>query len=83
MNTTRNEVRKAFKAIGYNVSFKRNPFNDSICNVAFKDASILKPIVVASANCFSPETYEKHKPAFLLANSFKGYTLTDTDQKIV
>lgn len=83
MNTTRKDVRSAFKAIGYSVSFKRNPFNDGLCNLAFKDGEMLKPVVVASANCFTVETVTKHKKAFDLANSYKGDYLTDTEQKIV
>ena len=83
MQTTRKEIRKAFKEIGYSVSFKRNPFNDAICNIAFKNSEMLKPIVVASANCYSSETFHKHNVAFALANSFKGYKMTDTEQQIV
>lgn len=83
MNTTRKDIRSAFKAIGYSVSFKRNPFNDGLCNLAFKDAGLLKPVVVASANCFGTDTLTKHKKAFDLAISYKGDYLTDTEQKIV
>lgn len=83
METTRKIVREVFKKIGYKVSFPRNPFNDSLCNIAFKTGDMLKPIVVAAANCQTPETYEKHRKAFELALSFKGFQLTDTDQKIV
>jgi hypothetical protein len=83
MNTTRKDIRNAFKVIGYTVSFKRNTFNDSLCNLAFKSPEMLKPIVVAPANCYSVETIEKHKKAFDLANSYNGDYLTDTEQKIV
>lgn len=83
MNTTRNDVRSAFKAIGYTVTFKRNPHNDNLCNLAFKRGDLARPIVVASANCYSVETMTDHKKAFELANSFVGDILTDTDQKIV
>lgn len=81
--TTRNDVRKAFKEIGYKVSFKRNPFNDTLCNLGFQSADMLKPIVVAASNCYSVETYSIHEQAFALACSYKGTKLTDTDQKIV
>lgn len=83
MQTTRTEIRKAFKEIGYSVSFKRNPFKDSICNIAFKTHDMLKPIVVNASTCYSAETFETHKEAFALANSYKGFTMTDTEQKIV
>ena len=79
----RSDVRKAFKNIGYAVTFKRNPFNDNLCNIGFKDENMLKPIIVSSANCYSAETFEKHRQAFDLANSLKGVELEDTEQKIV
>ena len=83
MQTTRTEVRKAFKAIGYSVSFKRNPFKDTVCNIAFKTAEMINPIVANGSTCYSAETFESHKKAFALANDFKGFVMTDTDQKIV
>lgn len=79
----RSDIRKAFKAIGYTVSFPRNKFNHALCNIAFKNGDCLHPIVVASGNCYSPETYAAHRQAFDLALTFKGEWLEDTEQKIV
>jgi len=79
-NTTRKEVRQAFKSAGYSVSFKRNPFNSDICSLAWRNPDMLRPV---DGNVFSAEFYSQHKIAFDLANSFKQVYLTDTDQKIV
>ena len=83
--TTRNDIRKAFKAIGYKAGFKRNPMNDNICNVTFQDTegTLIKPVIVSQSNIVSKEFYDKHKPAFDLAVSFSGVFLEDTEQKIV
>ena len=78
----RKTIRKAFKDIGYSVSFKRNPFNADLCNLAFKTAEMVNPLVASSSNVCSFDTYDKHKPAFNLALSFRGEFLEDTDQKI-
>ena len=83
METNRKDIRAAFKSIGYSVSFQRNPFNPDICNLGFKTPDMLKPIVCNSSNCFSSETFEKHRLAFDLATSYKGQYLVDTEQKIV
>ena len=83
MNTTRKEVRAQFKEIGYKVSFIRNPFKDSLCNIAFKNDTMLKPCEVNSSNVYSEDFYTKHNKAFVLANSLKHSILTDTDQKII
>ena len=83
MITTRKVIRQAFKAIGYTVSFKRNPFKGTLCNIAFKNAAMYSPIVVSAANVYSAETYTEHRAAFELATSFKGATLSDTEQKVV
>jgi hypothetical protein len=83
INTTRKEVRQLFKAIGYSVSFPHNSLNDSICNLAFKNTGMLKPVVVSPSNCYSSDFRESHKQAFELANSFNYHYLVDTDQKIV
>ncbi len=79
----RKTIRKAFKDIGYKVSFQRNPFNCDICNIAFKTDEMLKPVVVSLANVYGAEFYAAHKTAFDLAGKFKGEYLEDTDQKIV
>ena len=81
MQTTRSEVRKAFKAIGYKASFKRNPFNDSLAAICFQSPDMLKPETLG--NVYPVEYRQKHNPAFVLALRFKGMYLTDTDQKIV
>lgn len=78
----RKTIRKAFKDIGYTVSFKRNPFNANLCNLAFKTAEMVNPLVVSSAKVYSVDTYNKHKAAFDMANKFCGEFLDDTDQKI-
>lgn len=78
----RKTIRKAFKDIGYSVSFKRNPFNANLCNLAFKTADMVKPHVTASSNVYSADSYNKHKSAFDLVNKFRGEFLEDTDQKI-
>ena len=83
IDTTRKEVRQLFRAIGYSVSFVRNPFNNSLCNIAFKNEDMLKPCIVSASNCYSSDFREKHKPAFSLACSFTSRYLIDTDQKIV
>lgn len=82
-NVTRSEVRQAFKAIGYAVSFRRNVTTDTLANLAFKSPDMLKPYVVQAANAISPEFYNQHKSAFELAVSFRGAFLADTEQKIV
>ena len=84
--TNRKDIRKAFKTIGYKVSFKSNPFNRNLCNIAFLpmilDNPAQKPIIISSANCYSKELIGKHKTAFDLANKYKGCLLEDTEQKI-
>ncbi len=79
----RKTIRKAFKDIGYKVSFQINPFNCDICNIAFKNDEMLKPAVVSSGSVYGAEFYTAHKPAFDLAGKFKGEFMEDTDQKIV
>ena len=83
MNTTRKEVRAAFKKTGYKVSFVRNPFNGSVCNIAFKDDTMSKPCEVSSASAYGADFRTKHASAFNLALSYNQHLLTDTDQKIV
>lgn len=83
METTRTIIRKQFAAIGYKVSFKRNPFNSNLCSLAWKDDVMLKPQEMSSCNCYGSEFITKHQAAFTLSNSLKNYILTDTDQKIV
>lgn len=81
--TTRNDIRKAFKAIGYRVSFKRNPFKDTLCTIAFQSADMLKPCEVSSSSVYGSEFLQQHAAAFALANSYRGQVLEDTEQKIV
>ena len=81
---TRNEIRQAFKAIGYKVSFVRNPFfNGDLCNIAFQGPDMLKPCIVSASGAYGVEFHQKHTKAFELALSFKGCILSDTEQKIV
>lgn len=75
-------VRKAFKAIGYSVSFRRNPCNDRLCNLAFKNGEMIKPVVISSSNVYSADFRKAHAEAFDLAVSFTGKFLEDTEQKI-
>ena len=81
----RNDIRKAFEAIGYKVGFKRNPFNCNLCNITFADTEgkIVKPVTVSSGNVYSKEFFEEHNAAFELAAKLKGTFLEDTDQRIV
>lgn len=79
----RREVRAMFKAIGYKVSFVRNPFNDALCNLAFKNDEMLKPVTVSASSCYSKEAFDLHKQAFDLVSSLKGTWLDDTEQKII
>lgn len=81
--TTRKQIREAFKTAGYSVSFQRHPFNDGLCYIAFKNAEMIKPRRVADGEIYSQETYDKHKQAFQTANIFRGLYLTDTEQKIL
>lgn len=81
--TTRSDVRKAFKAIGYRVSFKRNPFKDTLCTIAFQSPDMLKPCEVSSCAVYSTEFSLQHDAAFTLTNHFRGQFLDDTEQKIV
>lgn len=81
--TTRNDIRKAFAAIGYRVSFKRNPFKDTLCSIAFQSSDMLKPCEVSSSSVYGAEFRQQHDAAFALANSYRGQYLEDTDQKIV
>ena len=81
--TTRTEVRKIFKSLGYKVSFVRNPFNSSLCNIAFKNEAMLKPCVVSASNCYPSDFRENHKDVFEESLNLKGFYLSDTDQKIV
>lgn len=80
---TRNDIRKAFRAIGYKVSFVRNPVRNSLCNIAFQSADMLKPCAVCSAGVYSAEFRQQHDAAFSLALSFVGVVLEDTEQKIL
>lgn len=78
----RKTIRKAFKDIGYTVSFKRNPFNANLCNLAFKNDEMLKPVAVTSSSVYGADFRQTHAAAFDLANKFRGEFLEDTDQKI-
>lgn len=80
MKTTRNEVRKAFKSIGYRVSFVRNPLNDSIVRLSFSDDGL---DFISTGDCIDADSYEKNRQAYELAVKFEGSCLTDTDQKVV
>ena len=81
--TTRSDIRKAFKAIGYRVSFKRNPIQDTLCTISFQSPDMLKPCEVSSCAVYSAEFRLQHDMAFALSNNFRGQYLADTDQKIV
>lgn len=81
--TTRKDVRTAFKAIGYRVSFKRNPFKDNLCTIAFMSGDMLKPCEVSSSSVYGAEFRLQHAAAFAIADSYRGQFLEDTEQKIV
>lgn len=81
--TTRSDVRKAFKAIGYRVSFKRNPFKDTLCTIAFQSPNMLKPCEVSSSSVYGADFYQQHENAFRLAGIYRGQFLEDTEQKII
>lgn len=80
MKTTRNEIRKAFKSVGYRVSFVRNPLNDAIVRLSFGDDGLH---FISTGDCVGADFYSKHHQAYELAVKFKGFFLTDTDQRIV
>ena len=81
--TTRNDIRKTFKAIGYRVSFKRNPFKDTLCTIAFQSPDMLKPCEISSSSVYGADFHQQHEAAFALANGYRGHFLEDTDQKII
>ena len=81
--TTRIDIRKAFKAIGYRVSFKRNPFRGTLCTIAFQSPDMLKPCEVSSSSVYGAEFRQQHEAAFSMANGYRGHFLEDTEQKIV
>jgi hypothetical protein len=82
-NTTRKEVRAAFKAIGYKVAFKRHPLIQDATNLGFIFPE--NGFCTIGANIFSGETYEKHRAAFELLCSFADgqHFLECTEQRIL
>ena len=80
---TRTDIRRAFKAIGYRASFKRNPFNDALCTISFQSHGMLKPCEVSTCAVYSVEFRSQHDMAFALINNFRGQYLDDTEQKII
>ena len=80
--TTRSDVRKAFKAIGYRVSFKRNPFKDALCTIAFQSPDMLKPCEVSNGSVYGADFHQQHEAAFRLADIYRSQFLEDTEQKI-
>ena len=80
--TTRKIIRNDFAAIGYRVSFKRNPCTDTLCAIAFQSPNMLKPCEISSSNVYDAEFYRQHEAAFALADIYRGQCLEDTEQKI-
>lgn len=81
--TTRNDIRAAFRSIGYRISFRRNPLKDTLCTIAFQSPDMLKPCEVSSSSVYGAEFYQQHAAAFILAGIYRGQFLEDTDQKII
>lgn len=79
--TTTNAIRKAAKALGYKLQFKTNSLNPAITSVGFYAPGAKTSTV--SGNVFPAEFYEQHRAIFELLNSFKGFMLTDREQKLV
>lgn len=79
--TTRNTIRKAAKALGYKIQFKTNSLNPAITSVGFFAPGAKESTV--SANVFPAEFRQQHEAIFELLNSYKGFYLTDCEQKLV
>lgn len=71
---TVSEVRAAFKAIGYQVSIRSNPFKASLAELRVTGQGLSK-FQIGSATVMAAETFKTHKPMFDLANSIRGLVI--------
>jgi len=77
---TAHQVRQAFKALGYNVSIRTNPFKGSLAGLYVSGRGLHK-FPISSGTAMGVDTYQAHREMFELANSVKGQELNG--QKIV
>lgn len=78
--TTRKHMRDEAKKIGYKIRFKTNSLNPELAAVGFVVPGT--DHCTLGANVFPGEFVRAHKEAFDLLNSFRGYRLTDTGQRL-
>lgn len=76
---TRNDIRKAFKELGYKVQFKTNPLTNRLTTLTVTTAD---DKWVIGGDVYLAEHIAKHKAAFDLFRSVKGTVTEDTQQKI-
>lgn len=65
------EVRQAFKALGYTVSLRSNPFKRDLVGMTVSGQG-LNRFQISSATVMGSEAYERHKTMFELASSLRG-----------
>lgn len=68
---TKAEIRNAFKAMGYKVSFRTNPFKSTLAHLVIAGNGIVG-MMISDATVISAETFNKHKPMFDLLNTVRG-----------
>lgn len=77
---TAHQVRQAFKALGYNVSLRTNPFTPTVAGMYVSGRGLHK-FPISPSTVMGVSTYEAHKPMFELALKVSGRTLNG--QRIV
>lgn len=72
------DIRKQFKELGYRISVTANPLNENIVAINFPDFP-----EISNCNVFPAATYEKHRKALALRNTFDRVVLEDGRKIIV
>lgn len=71
---TAHQVRQAFKALGYNVSIRTNPFSPTLAGLYVSGRGLHK-FPISPSTVMGVSTYQAHRPMFELALKVSGQTL--------